>query len=352
MHARLTALIGIGVIAMAMTGCGEPAADAPDGGGVTSGWATLTGEEPLVIAHRGASGQRPEHTEAAYELAIAQGADVIEPDLVMTRDGVLVVRHDLFLSLTTDVASRPQFADRRRPPASGIMDPNLPEEDWWVEDFTLAELRTLRTRQHQPGRSDFYDGLFGILTFEEVLDIALSHGVMIAPETKEPGYFASIGLDPFEPLVRILRERGLDGADAPVFIQSFEPEILIRLRAAVETPLVQLVFPLNWLDPSAPAIENIPLETIAGFADWVGPNKELIIRPDGERTDFIERAHALGLRVQAWTFRDDRPPADGADPVTELARIYTAGADAVFTDYPATAVAARDAMRSGARPPQ
>lgn len=304
-------------------------------------WPTLSGAPPIVIAHRGASGERPEHTLAAYELAIDQGADFIEPDLVMTSDGVLICRHDRYLSTTTDVARRPEFADRLR---IAMTDDGM-REDWWAEDFTLAEIRTLRAVQPFPGRSTAYDGQYVIPTFDEVLALAarrseeLGRVIGVYPETKSPGHHADIGLDMEDPVIDALEPYGWTGADAPVFIQSFEPEILMALDARIDAPLVQLVYAD---DPDAPSRENIALETLAEYADGVGPSKTLVIDADGAATDFIARAHALGLTVHPWTFRNDSPPADGADIETELARAFAAGVDGVFADFPATAIAVRE----------
>ncbi len=297
-------------------------------------WATLDGSAPLIIAHRGASGDRPEHTLEGYRLAVEQGADIIEPDLVMTADGVLVVRHDHYLSTTTDVADHPEFADRRR--AQGDHD------DWWVEDFTLAELRTLRAIQPWPQRDHGYDGQFLIPTFEEVLDLAAELGVPTEPEVKSPGHFASIGLDPLPELVRILRERGLDGEDAATAIQCFEPDFLRRLNEEVDTPLLMLVFEMNELDPSASmGTPTVSLSDAAAFADGVGPAKSLVMNEDGSNTGFIHEAHELGLTVHPWTFRDDVPmdPERGVD--WELRQVMRFGADGIFTDFPATGVRVR-----------
>ncbi len=303
-------------------------------------WTTLDGQPPLVIAHRGASGDRPEHTLEAYALAIEQGADVIEPDLVMTADGVLVVRHDHYLSTTTDIADHPEFEARRRVQGD--------REDWWVEDFTLAEIRTLRARQPWPQRDAGFNDQFGIPTFEEVLDLAAQHGVRTEPEVKAPGHFAAIGLDPLPVLVEILRARGLDTADAPTAIQCFEPDFLARLDEAVETPLLMLVFPMIELDPEAdPLAPTVSLEDAAVFADGIGPSKALLISPDGTDTGFVARAHALGLAVHPWTFRDDVPVSEDMDIEAELRRIYALGVDGVFTDFPATAVQVRDSMSRG-----
>lgn len=303
-------------------------------------WATLSGDAPRVIAHRGASGERPEHTLEAYLLAIEQGADIIEPDLVMTADGVLIARHDRYLSTTTNVADRPEFADRRR--ASGGRD------DWWVEDFTLAEIRTLRARQPFEGRASDFDDQFLIPTFEEILDLAAELGVPTEPEVKAPAQFVAAGLDPLPELVRILRERGLDGSDAATAIQCFEPDFLARLNEEVDTPLLMLVFQMQELDPGVPlGVPTVALEDLARFADGVGPDKTLVVNAAGEDTGFISAAHALGLTVHPWTFRLDRPVGDGASFEQEMRRIYSLGADGVFTDHPAQALAVRREMEAG-----
>ncbi len=321
-----------------------------------SRWPTLDGEAPLIIAHRGASGYRPEHTLAAYDLAIGQGADVIEPDLVITKDGVLVARHDRYLSTTTDVADHPEFANRKKPNA----DPNdSPREDWWVEDFTLEELKTLRAVQPFPGRSDAYDGQYEIPTFEEILALAARRAseagrpVGVYPETKHPGYFESIGMDFEQPLLAALEafEAG------PVFIQSFEPEILKRLKGKTDATLVQLVF-----EEAPGAGSNIPLTEIADYADAVGPSKFLILTDDEDWTSFVKDAHALGLKVHPWTFRNDQPSSvvhyfldtaylvnmrgeevslDPESPDAEYFMYFSLGVDGVFTDFPDTGVKAR-----------
>lgn len=323
--------ISLGILA------GLAACSAEDQAATPRVWTTLDGEAPLVIAHRGASGDRPEHTIEGYTLAIEQGADVIEPDLVMTSDGVLVVRHDHYLSTTTDIADHPEFADRQRVQGG--------RNDWWVEDFTLAEIRTLRARQPWPERDQTHNDRYLIPTFEEVLDLAHSHGVRTEPEIKAPGHFVTIGLDPLPELVRILRARGLDTADAPTAIQCFEPDFLARLNGEIETPLLMLVFPMIELDPDAdPLTPTVALTDAATFADGVGPAKSLVMSADGTDTGFVAEAHALGLSVHPWTFRDDVPVADGVNIESELRRAFEIGVDGVFTDFPATAIGVRADM--------
>ncbi len=305
---------------------------------------------PLIIAHRGASGERPEHTRAAYELAIEQGADFIEPDLVMTADGVLIVRHENEISGTTDVAARPEFADRR---ATKTID-GAAAAGWFTEDFTLAELKTLRARERLPElrpANTAFDGQEPILTFEEVLDIAATAGVGVAPELKHPSYFAALGLPMEDIFVATLARRGLTGADAPILIQCFEVGALKRLRARLAAPLLQLVAasggPVARPDLSYAAMTKPGgLAAVAGYADWIGADAALIEPAPGAPTTLIADAHAAGLKVAAWTFRAENaflPAADrlGAEPAAHgrlrerLARFTGYGLDAAFTDHPA-----------------
>jgi glycerophosphoryl diester phosphodiesterase len=293
---------------------------------------------PIVIAHRGASAYRPEHTLAAYELAIGMGADYIEPDLVSTSDGVLVARHENEISGTTDVAQRPELASRR---TTKEIDGRA-VSGWFTEDFTLAELRTLRARERLPElrpANTAFDGLHEIPTLQEVIDLAQRAGVGIYPETKHPAYFASIGLSLEEPLLRALAEYGWDAPGSPVFIQSFEAANLRELRELTPLPLVRLL--------SGPG----DLEGIATYADVIGPRKELVDRA------LVEVAHAVGLAVHPYTFRpeneflpEDLRRGDPASPEYrrargdapgELARFYALGVDGVFADHPDTAVAVR-----------
>ena len=303
----------------------------------------------IVIAHRGASGHRPEHTLAAYELGARQGADYIEPDLVSTSDGHLVARHENEISGTTDVADRPEFADRR---ANKTID-GAALEGWFAEDFTLAELKTLRARERipqlRPGNAA-YDDRYEIPTFQEVIDLAARLAVGIYPETKHPSYHRSIGL-PLEPaLVDALRRNGLDHAGAQVFVQSFEAGNLQMLRAELSVPLVQLLGPRGDGGPEG-------LRAIAEYADAVGPNKVHIVPRDAADaslapTRFVATAHAAGLLVHPYTFRRENSflPAElrrGADPAApgdlaaELRQFFALGVDGVFSDFPEVAVGAR-----------
>jgi glycerophosphoryl diester phosphodiesterase len=308
---------------------------------------------PLVIAHRGASGHRPEHTLEAYALAVAMGADFIEPDLVSTRDGVLVARHENEIGGTTDVADR--FPERR---TTKRIDGDT-VTGWFTEDFTLAELRTVRARERLPFRSHEYDGRFAIPTFDEVLALADSLGrargrpVGVYPETKHPSYFRAIGL-PLEPgLLAALRARGLDRADAPVFIQSFEVGNLRALSRETRVPLVQLVS-----DEGAPPdftargdargyrdlLTPAGLRDIATYARAIGVNTRMLVGRDSAAvpTSLVRDAQAAGLLVHAWTLRSEPrflAPRYGGDPAAEVRELAALGVDGLFGDFPDLLVA-------------
>lgn len=296
---------------------------------------TLDGERPVVIAHRGASGALPEHTLEGYRLAIDMGADFIEPDLVMTKDGHLVARHDRFLSTTTDVAMHPEYADRKR-----VSDGR---EDWFVEDFTLAEIATLRARQPFDGRDDSYDGRFGIPTFADILALldkvnaTRESPVGVYPELKHPAHFIAQGLDPVPPLLALLETHGYDAGKGRLIIQCFELETLRRLRAETDYPLVALIYPLD----DSTATPSLALEEIAGMVDGVGPSKAFLFGPDHAPTDYVRRAHALGLAVHVWTLRDDRTPQGFDTTAAEYRAVFASGVDGIFTDFPDSGVRER-----------
>jgi glycerophosphoryl diester phosphodiesterase len=310
---------------------------------------------PIVIAHRGASGHRPEHTLAAYELGARQGAEYIEPDLVSSSDGHLVARHENEISGTTDIADRPEFAGRR---TTKTIDGSS-VAGWFVEDFTLAELKTLRVRERipalRPGNAE-HDDRHEIPTFQEVIDLAarlsreLGRPVGIYPETKHPSYHREIGL-PVEPgLVDALRRNGLDQPDAHVFVQSFEVENLRALRHELAVPLVQLLGPRASVTPD-------DLAAIADYADAVGPSKLHIVPRDAAGaslppTSFVEDAHRAQLLVHPYTFRRENTflpaelrsgedPAAPGDLTAELRQYFELGVDGVFADFPDVAVEAR-----------
>ncbi len=302
-------------------------------------WKTLNGEPPIIIAHRGASRYLPGHTLEAYELAIDQGADFIEPDLVMTKDNVLISRHDRYLSTTTDVADHSEFADR--------MVEKEGRDDWWAEDFTIAEIKTLRSREDYEHRSKAHDDKYAIPTFEETIALAKRKSIEtgriigINPEPKQAAQFAAMGKDITAALVEALEKAGWTGADAPVIIQSFEAPVLIALNQQIDVPLIQLTLSKTYFDADAPHESFIELETIPAYADGVGPSRRLIVHEDGTVTDFVARAHALGLGVHAWTLMGDQDSPDGLSPEDETRRMYDLGVDAVFADDPAQAVRIR-----------
>ena len=342
---------------------------------------------PVIIGHRGASGYVPEHTLAAYFLAIQQGADFVEPDLVSSKDGVLVARHENEIGGTTDVDAHPEFAARR---TTRIVD-GVSTQGWFTEDFTLAELKTLRARERiadiRPANARF-DGHFEIPTLDEILDLVHGADVVRAhaararhepaprrigvyPETKHPSYFSGIGLALEEPLLAALARHGYQGREAPIFIQSFETANLRRLRTLTEIPLVQLVAgagaPFDWLAAGdtrnyAGMVTRRGLAQVATYADAVGVEKTLVIPRTGQgrlgsATALVEDAHAEGLLVHAWTFRAENyflPESlrSGADPAAsgdlggELTRYLKAGLDGVFIDQPILGVRIRDRLLS------
>lgn len=303
---------------------------------ITKGIAMTTTSKswPLIIAHRGASGYLPEHTLEAYRLAAELGADFIEPDLVFSKDGHLVVRHDHYLSVSTDVADRPDFADRK------TTKPGHDKPDWFTEDFTLDELKSLRARQAFPGRSTDFDGKYQIATFDEVLDLReqlsndLGREIGIYPETKVPGYFKSIGLDYLQPLLKMLESRGFTEKTSPIIIQSFEGDILKRLRPHTSVRLMHLY------DGDAVLNDGV-FEDIAGYCDGIGPFKGLLVDKNRTSSGVIEAAHERGLFVHPWTFRDDQLPSGLDDPMDEYLFFYDLGVDALFTDFTDSAYKAR-----------
>ena len=323
---------------------------------------------PIVIAHRGASGERPEHTLGSYERAIEQGADFIEPDLVPTKDGVLVARHENNIADTTDVADHPEFAARRT--TKTIDGEKL--TGWFTEDFTLAELKTLRAKERlpklRPGNTK-YDGQAGIPTLDDVIALAkraskeTGRTIGIYPETKHPTYFASIGLPLEQRLVDKLKAAGWDRADAPVFIQSFEVDNLKKLKKMTRVRLIQLMAgsggPADGAQPSYKAMATPEgLKAVAAYAYGIGPELTMIQPASGPATTLVTDAHAAGLRLHPWTFRAENffllpDYRSGANPVDhgrlkdEILYFIGLGVDGFFTDFPHVGVEARDAPRAG-----
>jgi len=304
----------------------------------------------VVIAHRGASGQRPEHTLESYRLAIQEGTDYIEPDLVMTRDGVLIARHENEIGGTTDVAQHPEFADRRR---TQIIDGET-MTGWFTEDFTLAEIKTLRARERLPElrpQNTVFDGRFTVPTFDEIMQLANDANrqratrpqIGVYPETKHPAHFAHIGLPQEAAVLSTLQRFGYAAEGSPVFIQSFDPANLRQLRGMTRLPLVQLL-----------EHELGDLGEIAKYADAIGIAKHLA------SAEGVRAAHAVNLKVHVWTFRaeneflpddlkiGDSPAAHG-DLEAEIRRFLDRGIDGFFVDFPAVGVLVRDAYISAAQ---
>ncbi|WP_189056093.1 glycerophosphodiester phosphodiesterase [Longimycelium tulufanense] len=328
-------------------------------------------DQPLVIGHRGAPGYRPEHTLASYELAARMGADYIEPDLVSTKDGVLVTRHENEIGGTTDVASRPEFADRKT--TKTIDGEQL--TGWFTEDFTLAELKTLRAKERIPEtrpHNTLYDGRYEVPTFQEVVDLTkrlareLHRTIGIYAETKHPTYFKKAGLALEPKLVEALTRNGLNRPNAPVFVQSFEVSNLKELKRQLRVPLVQLVWtegqPYDFVESGDPRtyadlVTPEGLREIATYAKGVGPEKGMIIPRDEkgfltEPTTLVSDAHGAGLVVHPYTFRNENTflPADfrSSDNPAEYGRafdeyelFFKQGIDGLFSDNTDTAVAAR-----------
>ncbi len=356
--------------------------------------------DPLVIGHRGAAGYLPDHTLPGYALAIKLGADFIEPDLVATKDGRLIARHEPNITTTTDVASHPEFAARKR---TAVVD-GATEEGWFASDFTLAEIRTLRAVQPLPHRPQRFNGRFGIPTLEQVISLAKRYSkrygrtIGIYPETKHPTYHKSIGLPLERRLVKVLDRAGLNRRRSPVFIQSFEQSNLKKLDKLTPVRLVQLIDandvnpdgtlayaapfdrPYDWTASGRPELlartfgyltTAAGLDEVAGYADGIGPWKPYVISTaavdingdgvvgdengDGQTngadrkvlppTGLVARAHARGLVVHPYTFRNDANQLafdDGGNPVEEYLRFYEAGVDGLFSDFADTAFAARE----------
>ena len=366
------------------------------GGNDDSRYPTLDGSKPLVIGHRGASGYLPEHTLESYRRAVELGADFIEPDLVATKDGVLVARHEPNITSTTDVSTRAEFASRK---TKKVVD-GVEEEGWFASDFTLAEIKTLRAVQPMAERDQSFNGRFQIPTLEEVLDLAKTEGakagrtVGVYPETKHPTYHVNLGLQLEDRLLAILAKYGYTTKASPVIVQSFEVSNLKYLRTKTQVRLVQLVDaddvnPDGTMSLVAPydkpydfavagdrrtfasLLTPDGLKEVKTYADGIGPWKPYLIpskqvdaNRDGKAddlngdgriddrdrvmmpaTDVVKNAHAAGLMVHAYTFRSEarRLASDfKGDPKAEYKLFYELGVDGVFSDFPDVAKAARD----------
>jgi glycerophosphoryl diester phosphodiesterase len=370
-------------------------------------WAVAAGggreQSPLVIGHRGAAGYLPDHTLEGYALAIKLGADYIEPDLVATKDGHLIARHEPNITSTTDVASHPEFADRL---TTKVVD-GVAETGFFASDFTLAEIKTLRAVQPLAERPQQFNGRFEIPTLGEVIALAkrmskkVGRTIGVYPETKHPTYHADLGLPLEHRLVKVLRKHGWNNRKAPVFIQSFEQSNLKLLDGLTSVRLVQLVDandvapdgtityappfdrPYDWTVSGDPELQSrtfgffttdAGLEEISTYADGIGPwkpyivsSRAIVVNPDGTvgdangdglvnetdrellpPTDLVERAHDHGLLIHTWTFRNEqrRLASDfGGNPVNEYLLFYRLGVDGVFSDFPDTAFTSRELFR-------
>ncbi|EWC58956.1 Glycerophosphoryl diester phosphodiesterase [Actinokineospora spheciospongiae] len=362
-------MLGVAVSALALVGTAalSSAAAAPEQAAGRPGERAT----PLVIGHRGASGYRPEHTLAGYELAARMGADFIEPDLVSTKDGVLVARHEPEIGGTTDVAAHPEFAGRR---TTKDLD-GVAVTGWFTEDFTLAELKTLRATERIPDvrqENTIHNGRHQVPTLQEVIDLKnrlsreLGREVGIYPETKHPTYFQRQGLALEPELVRVLNRNGLNRRNAKVFVQSFEVANLKALHRELRVPLVQLTSasgaPYDFVAAGdertyADVVSAQGLKEVSTYADGVGPDKNQVVARDAagnlaQPTRLVADAHAVGLKVHPYTFRaentflpknlrSDAVAANYGDLFAELSAFWKAGVDGVFSDNPDIAVASR-----------
>jgi glycerophosphoryl diester phosphodiesterase len=384
-HPLHLALLGA-LAAAAMTACG---------GGNNRDLLTLDGKQPVVVAHRGASGYVPEETYEAYVKAIDLGADVIEPDLVSTKDGVLIARHDPNLAFSTNVASIAKFADRKK---TVSVDGEV-QTGWFASDFTLAEIKELGGISTDAERPQQFNGLYKIVSFQEIIDLAKARSVngrvvAVYPETKNPTYHRDIGLPLEDKLIAIVKAAGWNSKDAPIYVQSFEPSSLKYLKAnGLNTKLIQLIDaddvnlatgaltfaapydrPYDWFKSGdtrlfSAMVTPAGLAEIKAYADGIGPWKPYIMSVKGQLgtdgkvkdvngdgkvnyadasslppTTLIADAHKAGLFVHAYTFRNEsrRIPADFKnDPKEEYKAFYRLGLDGLFSDFADTAIAAR-----------
>jgi len=395
--ARLALCMLGGSAVLALSACAGGQAGTARLGGAQA-FKTLNGEAPQVVAHRGASGHLPEHTLQAYALAIEMGADVVEPDLVSTRDGVLIARHEPNITATTNVASLPQFAGRKTTRTVDGVD----ETGWFASDFTLAEIKTLGALITDPERPQQFNGLYTVPTLQEIIDLvkarsaATGRQIAIYPETKHPTFHRQLGLPLEDKLIALLQAAGWNSKAAPVYVQSFEPGSLKEMRAkGLNTRLVQLIDaggqdlktgaltyaapysrPYDWTLAGdtrmfGAMVTPAGLAEIKAYADGIGPWKPYIVPVKGTldaagalrdmngdgrvnhadastqpATTLIADAHKAGLFVHAYTFRNEprRLAFDYAkDPKAEYLQFYRLGLDGVFSDFPDTALEARKA---------
>ncbi|WP_442499469.1 glycerophosphodiester phosphodiesterase [Methylobacter sp. sgz302048] len=360
----------------------------------------LENKAPIVIGHRGASGYLPEHTLEGYALAIEMGADYIEPDLVLTKDGQMIARHEPMIGATTDVASHPEFASRK----TRRMVDGVEYNDWFASDFTLAEIKTLRAIQSRAGRDQQYNGLYPIPTLDEVIALTKQKSsetgrtIGIYPEIKHSTYHAELkdehnrklfGPHFFEKrLLNKLHAAYGNSACAPIFIQSFEVSNLIYLNFKTNIKLVQLIdaddvnadgsislaapyrqpydfVVLGDLRTFADLLTEEGLDFVRTYADGIGPWKPYLVKTvddgidrDGDgkltindrrvegSTGVLEMAHEKGLQVHTWTFRNDAGGYGFTDPEEEMTYYFDLGVDGLFTDFPDTGISARDQSKN------
>ena len=388
MRIRIRILVAAATLSL-LQACGGGDDDATPAPAAAT-YKTLSGAAPLVIGHRGASGELPEHTLAAYERAIARGADFIEPDLVLTKDGVMIARHEPMLDDTTDVATKFDASRKTTKLVDGVS-----TTAYFASDFTLAEIRTLRAKQSRSTRSSAFDGLYEIPTLAEVIALAQTEGakvgrsVGIYPEIKHSTFHKGLfGANVFEDkLLATLHPIYGNSASAPVFIQSFEVSNLQYLRTKTKIRLVQLIDADDVKDDGSMSLvapyrqpydfvvsgdtrqfsdllTSSGLDFVKTYADAIGPWKPYLVKTVNDQVDrngdgritindrrvdgstgVIERAHAKGLMVHTWTFRDDASGYGFKDPQAEMQYYMSLGIDGVFTDFTATGVAARAGLR-------
>ena len=390
----LSALAGAAFLTLTACGGGDDKADSP--GGTAKPFKTLNNEQPLVIAHRGASGYLPEETLEAYARAIDLGADVVEPDLISTKDGVLIARHDPNLDFSTDVAKRPEFASRKKT----VQVDGETQTGWFASDFTLAEIKTLGGISTDAERPQQFNGLYKVVTFQEIIDLVklrstqLGRAIAVYPETKNPTYHRSLGLPLEDKLIALIKAAGWNSKTSPVFVQSFEPGSLKEMRGkGLNTRLVQLIDaddydlktgkltyaapydrPYDWTQAGdtrlfSAMVTPAGLTEIKAYADGIGPWKPYIVpikatldsagnivdrNGDGKAnyndsssqppTTLVDDAHKAGLFVHAYTFRNEqrRLAFDyNKDPKAEYLQFYRLGVDGVFSDFADTALEAR-----------
>lgn len=385
MGSKEAKLLGASLAWLALAGCGD------NGPGLD----TLDGKPPMVLAHRGAGGYLPEETVEAYAMAIEMGADAIEPDVVSTKDGVLIARHDPNLAYSTDVASHPEFATRKR---TLSVDGDL-QDGWFAGDFTLAEIKTLGGTSTDAERPQQFNGRYKIATIDEIIAMIKASGRKIAlyPETKNPTFHRQQGLPLEDKLLATLTAAGWTSKDAPVYVQSFEPSSLKYMRAKGSTlKMIQLIDaddvdlrtgaltyaapfdrPYDWALAGdkrlfSAMVTPAGLAEIKTYADGIGPWKRYIvsvtatmgadskpvdINHDGKINDsdtrtmapstLVADAHRAGLMVHPYTFRNEqrRLASDyQGDPKNEYRQFYALGVDGLFSDFADTALAARAAF--------